>query len=331
VILAYLEQPWLERAVDAVLDSEDVDIDLVVVDNGCTDGGVERVEKRAGVRIVRPEHNLGFAGGCNFGLADARGDFIALVNSDAIVDRHALARLAAVANDPAVGIASGSIRLADDPQRMNSAGNPFQFLGLVWAGGLGDPADQHTTKQPVACASGAGLVMRRELWQDLGGFAEEYFAYHEDAELSLRCWMRGLRVQYVPDAVVLHHYEFSRNARKFYLIERNRLVLLFTAYQRRTLAVIFPVLLMFELAMMAVAARQGWLKAKLSGYRWLLAHRSWLRSRRRLLQRERTCGDRALAPMWNARIDPVAIALPPGSGVLNAGLAAYWAVVRRLL
>ncbi len=56
--------------------------------------------------------------------------------------------------------------------------------------------------------------MRRNLWEDLGGFAEEYFAYVEDTEMSLRLWQRGLTVEYVPDAVVLHHYAFSRNKRQ---------------------------------------------------------------------------------------------------------------------
>jgi GT2 family glycosyltransferase len=331
VVLAYLDEPWLERSVRSVLDSTGVDSEVVVVDNGCTDGAIDTVAELPRVRVLRPGRNLGFAGGCNAGAAEARSDFVGFLNSDAVVEPDALARLVAVADNPDVGIASGSIRLAEDPSLMNSAGNPLHFLGLVWAGGFGDPAAAHATVQPVACASGAGMVMQRSRWQQLGGFAPEYFAYHEDAELSLRCWQQSWRVMYVPDAVVVHRYEFSRNDRKYYLVERNRLLMLLTAFQARTLVLLAPALLLLELAMLALAARQGWYAAKVGGYRWLMRHRRWVRERRKQLQSERRTSDRDLAAMWVAKIDASAITLPVGTGMLNGVLTLYWAVVRRLL
>ena len=112
---------------------------------------------------------------------------------------------------------------------------------------------------------GALAVMRRELWNDLGGFAEQYFAFHEDAELSWRCWQRGLRVHYVPDAVGLHRYEFDREAAKFYLAERNRLMFVFTCWDARTIAVLAPLFVAMEVAIAAAALRGGWFGDKVSG------------------------------------------------------------------
>jgi uncharacterized protein YdbL (DUF1318 family) len=129
----------------------------------------------------------------------------------------------------------------------------------------------------------------------------------------------------------VHRYEFSRNQHKFYLIERNRLLLLLTAYQTRTIALIAPALLLLELAMLALAIRQGWLGAKLRGYGWLVRNHAWLRSRRALIQTERRRSDRDLAQCWTARIDPAVVSVPAGTALLNAVLAAYWALVRRLL
>lgn len=331
VVLAYLDEPWVERSVEAVLASRGVRADVVLVDNGCTSGAVGRLRGRAGVTVVAPERNLGFSGGCDAGAERATGTYLALVNADAVVAPDALRRLVDVAGRPGVGIASGSIRLAEDPELINSAGNPVHLLGLSWAGGLGEPAAAHAAETEVASASGAGLVLRRDLWTSLGGFAPEYFAYHEDTELSWRCWQRGLRVVHVPDAVVVHRYEFSRNPRKLYLLERNRLLFLLTCHEARTLALLAPPLLALELAMLALAAAQGWAGGKARGWWWLVRHAGWVRRRRRLLQSERVVPDRELARLLTAELDTTAVALPAGLGVLGLLLEAWWATVRRLL
>src|SRR4051794_689521 len=260
VVLAWKAEPLLRRGVEALLASEKVAADVVLVDNGCTTDDVAVLGRLSGVTVVGEGTNLGFAAGCNLGAAAATGDYIALVNGDAIVEPTALARLVEEAARPDVGTAGGSIRLAEDPRLINSAGNPVHVLGLSWVGRLGE-AEEGTEPVDVAVASGACLVIRRALWEELGGFDGEYFAYHEDTELSIRLWRRGLRVVYVPDAVAVHRYEFSRNSFKLEMIERNRLMFLATLWGRRPLLLLSPALVGLELAMVALAAKQGWLGA----------------------------------------------------------------------
>jgi GT2 family glycosyltransferase len=331
VVLAYGDEPWVERCVDALLASNGVTVDVVVVDNGCTTGASDRLEGRGGVTVLRPGRNLGFAGGCNLGAAVATGEVLALVNADALVAPDALARLAAVAARPGVGLATASVRLAHAPDRMNSAGNPLHFTGLSWAGGFDEPASRHARESEVLGASGAGVALRRALWEDMGGFAPEYFAYLEDTELSLRCWQRGLRVVFVPDAVVIHRYEFSRNALKTQLLERNRLLLLLTAFERRTLLALVPALLVVELCTGALAVAQGWGPGKLRAYAWLLRHRRFVARRRAQLQAERTVPDVALLPLLTGRLTVGGTRVPPGVGLVDLLLAAYWGLARRLL
>jgi GT2 family glycosyltransferase len=331
VVLAYKDEPWLERSVRAVLDSRGVEVEVVLVDNGCTDGAVERLAGLDGVHLVRPHENLGFAGGCNAGASQARGDVIALVNGDALVAADALARLADVALEPDIGIASASIRLADAREKLNSAGNELHFLGFAWSGAFGEEASAHQRRRDVAYASGAGMAMKAELWKRLGGFDAQYFAYHEDAELSLRCWQQGMRVVYVPEAVIIHRYEFSRNARKYYLVERNRLALLLTLFEGRTLALLSPALGVAELATLVVAVKSGWARQKLAGWRWLVGHRRWVMARRHQLQVERTVGDRDVAPLLTDRLDAGNYPLPLVLRPLDRLLGGYWSVVRRFL
>lgn len=331
VVLAYGAEPLLEECVRSALADEST-AEVVLVDNGCLNRAViERLATEPRVRMVRPGRNLGFAGGCNEGARHAVGDVLVFLNSDAVVVDAAVSTLVPALGDDSVGIASAGIRLMSDPGLMNSAGNPLNYLGVIWAGGCGEPAERFAEQREVACASGACFAIRATTWRALDGFDEEYFAYHEDADLSVRCWQRGLRVVYVPDAVVLHDYDFSRTAAKYYLVERNRLLFLATLLERRTLLVIAPALVAFEVAMVCLALVQGWLGAKLRGYGWLLRHAGHVRERRRAIQDERRVGDGALARLWVGRIDPPNVALPPGAGLVSSAFDAYWRLARRLL
>jgi GT2 family glycosyltransferase len=330
-VLAYGAEPYLEAAVRAVLDSTGVALSVVVVDNGCTSDAVGKVAELDGVSVLRPGTNTGYTGGCRLGAAEATGEYLAFVNSDAIVAEDALYRLVAVAAEPGVGLAMGSIRMGTDPDVINTAGNPLHYAGMSWAGGCYEPASRYAVRRQVTCGSGCCFVIRTERWRELGGFAEEYFAYHEDSDLSLRLWRRGATVEYVPDAVVRHHYEFSRNELKSYLLERNRLVLLLTGYQLHTLLILSPVLLLTEVAMLTAAVAGGWGRAKPRGWAWIWRNRSWVRARRRLLQSERTVPDRELLGRLTPRFNPPNLEAPPGLWAYNAASVAWWALARRVI
>jgi len=331
VVLAYGAEPWLEKSVYSLLGSTGVAVEVVLVDNGCTDGAVGRLADTPGVAVAGDGVNLGFSGGCNLGAATATGEYLALVNGDLIVEPDALMRLVAVASAPDVGIGAGSVRLADDPELLNTAGNEIHFLGFSWVGAFGEPAATKAVARDVAGAMGALAVLRRDLWNELGGFAEQYFAFHEDAELSWRCWQRGLRVRYVPDAVGIHRYEFDREARKLYLAERNRLMFVITCWDARTIAVLAPLFVAMEAAISVAALRGGWFRDKLAGWRWLISNRRWLRERRAVVQGSRTVGDRQLARLMATRLDARNFPIPDPLRPVDAVLAWYWRLARGAL
>src|SRR5207302_2143923 len=117
-----------------------------------------------------------------------------------------------------------------------------------------------------ACARGAALAIRAELFRELGGFTEELFPYQEDLELCWRVRLRGLAIVVDPEADVLHDYVLERaDRRKEYYLERNRLVFVLTAYSARLLLLASPVLLVVELGVALLALRQGWLREKARG------------------------------------------------------------------
>ncbi len=331
VVLAYGAEPVLGECVHALLASTGVEVEVVLVDNGCTTDAVELLRQVAGVTVVTPGTNTGFAGGCNLGARHARAPVLAFVNGDAVVRPGALRALADALEDDAVGLVSGSLRLYDQPEVMNSAGNPVHFTGLSWAGGLGEPAAAHAEPRDVASATGAATAVRSDRFAQLGGFCEPMFAYCEDAELSLRTWQHGWRVRYVPDAVVLHRYEFSRNSLKSYLLERNRLFLVATLYERRTLFVLLPVLVALDAAVALVALRQGWFREKARGWWWLWRHRAEVATRRREVQASRRVPDRDVLRLLTGDFAPgesTGLAAPAPLRVASRG---YWALARRVL
>jgi GT2 family glycosyltransferase len=329
IVLAWRDEPLLRRSVEALLASVKVDVEVVLVDNGCTNPDLGLLAALPGVVPAGSGDNLGFSAGCNVGVAASSGDYVALVNGDAVVEPTALARLVEVLADPGVGIAAGAVRLDDEPELLNSRGNEIHLLGVSWVGGFRE-RDTRTEPTETAGAMGAFVAMRRTHWDRLGGFDPHYFAYVEDAEIAVRTWRLGLRVLNVPDAVALHGYEFSRVSFKFYLIERNRLMFVGTVWGTRALLLLAPPMLALEAVMMLLALKEGWLRDKLRGYGWLWRHRRHLRERRRALQAERVTPDREWMRVLTDRFDTPLIN-PPGVGALNAAMSAYWRLVRRWL
>jgi GT2 family glycosyltransferase len=175
------------------------------------------------------------------------------------------------------------------------------------------------------------MAMRAETFRELGGFAEELFMYLEDVELGWRAHLAGYRVVVDPAADVLHEYEFGRNPRKNYLLERNRLFFVVSAYSGRMLFLLSPLLVATELGMTAVALKEGWLGDKLSGWGWLARNAGVVRRRRRATQGLRKVRDRELARFLTPVFDPKMI---PVAGVMRAAnpvVRAYWSAVKKLL
>jgi GT2 family glycosyltransferase len=312
-----------------LLDSLDAD-EVIVVDNG---GGpeIDAAAARDGVRVLSPGRNLGFAGGCNEGARNATGDALVFLNPDTVLAPGALAGLVAPLEDRGIGIVSARLRLLEQPELLNSAGNEVHVTGIAWAGLFGQPASAVGELRDVAFPTGAAMAIRRELFEELGGFTEELFMYQEDLVLGWRVRLRGLRVVVSPDADVYHDYEFGRNPGKHYLLERNRLVFVLSSYSARLLLLLSPVLVSTEAAMLGLALKEGWARDKIAGWGWLLRNAGWLRRNRRETQELRRVRDRELARFLSPVIAPAMIPVPSPVRAINPLVAKYWSLVKKAL
>ena len=172
--------------------------------------------------------NKGFAGGCNAGIAQAGGRFIATLNNDAEADPRWLEEMvAAMESDSAVGMCASKILFHGDRKRIDKAGHLIYPDGLNHGRGSGEPDHgQFERREEVLFPDAAAALYRREMLDTIGLFDEKFFAYGDDADLGMRGRLAGWGCLYIPTAIVYHVHsatagEFS--PLKAFLIERNRI------------------------------------------------------------------------------------------------------------
>ena len=200
--------------------------EVIIVLNGASHDVVQfvRVNVRGG-RVVHSDVNLGFAGGCNSAAAAARGDYLVLLNDDAEIERGWLEALIDAADaHPRAGAIGSRILFPDGT--LQEAGCVIWRTGATTAVGryAASDAEAFATPRFVDYCSGCSLLIRRDLWQSLGGMDERYFpAYYEDVDVCLAMRAAGWRVLYQPASVVRHVESASSDAEfKRFLVRRNR-------------------------------------------------------------------------------------------------------------
>lgn len=210
------------------------EFEVVLVDNGSTDGSAEEAERgfatQFPLRVIRNRENLGFCAANNQGIAAARGDFIALLNNDAEANPEWLGALrSAFTGRPRVGMAASKIVVWEAPHRIDKVGHLIYWDGQNRGRGAGEvDCGQFDEEEEALWPDGCAAMYRKAMLDEIGGFDEDFFAYADDAELGLRARICGWSCVYVPRAVVRHHRGATlgvMSPRRLELIERNRVLL----------------------------------------------------------------------------------------------------------
>ena len=306
IIVNTNELHHLTRCLPSVFGQAYANWEVLIVDNGSTDGSLDYVSREfPSAVVVRNGANLGYAGANNVGFRHATGEYLAVLNPDTEVDPNWLTELvAALDAHPTAGLATPKIVMMDDPAHLNTCGNEITFTGLTFCRGLDEPADAFDRLEPVSAVSGAAFLVRRRVLEEIGPFDESMFIYYEDTDLSLRAMLAGYACLYVPTAVVHHKYVFKFTPRKAFMQERNRYVALCKTLRWRTLAVMLPSLLLSEAVAWGYAGLQGPEHAlgKLRSYLWLATHVGEILRARRRAQKLRRVGDRAIVRRFGYRL-----------------------------
>jgi N-acetylglucosaminyl-diphospho-decaprenol L-rhamnosyltransferase len=232
VIVTYNGLPWVEQALESVAGT-----DVVVVDNGSTDGTVAFVRARFPDAMVLEQENRGLAAGWNAGIAATSGRYVLLLNSDAWLDDGALETLVAYVDaHPDVAVVGPRLRNPDGSLQRSVRGFPTlwrlateyfflrklaprsQLLNAFYAGGFA-----HDSERDADFLMGAVWLVRRAAIDEIGPADEAFFLFSEEVDWAYRFRKAGWRSVFLPAAGATHVYGASHKGRLYLELQRGHL------------------------------------------------------------------------------------------------------------
>ncbi|MCC5787807.1 MAG: glycosyltransferase family 2 protein [Phycisphaerales bacterium] len=222
LVISYNTRELTLDALRTLIDQTRCDYEVIVWDNASSDGSADAIEAEFGgrVRLTRSEENLGFAGANNAAAEHASGRYLLLLNPDTEVLDGAVDKLLAFADsNPEAGIWGGRTVFADGRVNPSSCWTRMTVWSLVCqVSGLSKAFSGSRVFNPEAVSawwsegerevdivSGCFFLIKRDLWDRLGGFDPAFFMYGEEADLCLRAKKLGVRPMVTADAVIVHH------------------------------------------------------------------------------------------------------------------------------
>ncbi len=192
------------------------DLEVIVVDNGSEDGSVELVaDEFPEFKLLRETENLGFAEGCNRGIHVATGEWVAMLNNDAVADPAWATELvrAAEHGPDRLGMLQSLMLFKQRPDTINSTGIELEKNGGGRDRREGMPRQTSVTEEEIFCCCAGAAAYRRVMLEQVklpgGYFDRSHFMYYEDLDLGWRARLSGWSASYVPSSVVYHRYHGS--------------------------------------------------------------------------------------------------------------------------
>jgi GT2 family glycosyltransferase len=207
IVLNFNGRRWLGPCLEALAAQAGApSFETILVDNASHDGSAAFVREHfPGVHVLETGRNLGFAAGNNAGAKAASGRALVFLNNDTVPAPDWLAHLAgALEAQPAFALVTARIVFMDQPDRIDSAGDGYLRAGGAFKHGHGGRVADHLETREVFGACGAAFIIRRDVFDELGGFDESFFMVYEDVDLSYRARLAGYRCLYAADATVRH-------------------------------------------------------------------------------------------------------------------------------
>ena len=233
IIVNYNAGNYLKACIDSLLRCP-LDKEIIVVDNASTDNSLAALAGSPNVQIIKNTSNLGFAAGCNLGIKNSTAPILLFLNPDCVVEPDTLATLLdSMRKNPQAGMAGGLLVNPDDTEQPGGRrAIPTPWRSFVRAFGLVRFADRwpslfydfHLHKQPlpeqpveVEAISGACMMVRRDVMDDVGLWDEGYFLHCEDLDWCMRFRQKGWKILFVPNAKITHALGACGKDRKIFV------------------------------------------------------------------------------------------------------------------
>lgn len=229
VILNWNGKEFLRECLESLKKQNVSDNEIIVVDNGSTDGSVSWLKECCPeVIIIENRENLGFAKGNNSGFKVAKGKFILVLNNDTVLEVKFIEELLKVAeSEERIGMVAPKILNYNNHHMIDSAGIKIYLDGMSRGRRRGEK-DYGKFEMPeeILLPSACSALYKREMIEEVGGFDEDFFSYCEDTDFGLHARLLGWKAMFAPKALVYHRYSSTAgrySPLKAYLVERNHI------------------------------------------------------------------------------------------------------------
>ena len=258
LILNYNGQTHLGKifidCLDSVLNTCYPNFEVLFVDNASTDCSVDIVRRKFGnnqkLRIIQNEQNFGFAEGNNRGINNSKGEYIALLNNDVIVDPNWLAEITKSVESPEVGAAQSMLLQMQRPTFLDCSGGLLDFYGYHFERGRGEKFSSLKENGGIFYAKGASVLLKRKVLEKTGLFDPGIFMYFDEVDLCWRIWLSGCKVVYAPASIVYHASGSTASAMqlgsRLYFHTRNHLMVLLKNFDLKNAFTAAKVSILFE-------------------------------------------------------------------------------------
>ncbi len=289
--------------------------------------------------LIRSDGNYAAANNLGFRTAIEDGcEYLVTVNMDTEMEEDWLKELVlAVESQESIGIAQSKILLHSDDKnnlKINSLGNVFHFLGFGFTSHYGE-VDRMIDGYPEikGYASGCSFLIKKEIFEKVGGYNEEYYMYHDDLELSLKVRLVGNKIVLAPKSVIYHKYEFSRSVRMLYYMERNRYLTLMIFYPTYLFFALSIPLLLMDIGMFVFSILKGWFKTELKIYIYFFNYRTWciIMKERERIKRMSSVPFKKVAKDFSGKIEFQEINNSILKYLVNPLFNLYWLIVKRII
>jgi hypothetical protein len=298
IVLNYNAGELLLNCIKSIKKSTYKNFEIIVVDNISRDNSHERCkEEFPEIKLIQNERNLGYCGGNNVGIREAKGKFIVILNPDTIVESNWINELISAYDNFGEGLYQPKILSLNEKNIIQSTGNMLHAFGFGFARDKGNRlTDEKEEIEKIGYASGTCLFTSREVLDKVGLLDEFLFLYHDDLDLGWRAAQIGINSYYVPKSKIFHveSYSLKWSAKKFYWLERNRKYCLLTHYSKETYEKMRVSLALVDLFVWAFYFSKGFLGVKIKAELEIRKHRQIIEDKYNELEKRKSVADKEL-------------------------------------
>ena len=307
IVLNYNAKDILIDCIDSVFQSNYQNFEVILVDNDSDDNSFEICKKNyPEIKLIVNKSNLGYCGGNNIGIKEARGEFIIILNPDTLVEPNWINEFLKSYKKFGDAIYQPKFISTDDHEMLLSTGQMINLFGFGFSRDKGSYSkNKKYESEKIAYASGTCMFLPLTIMKNLNYFDNFLFAYHDDLDLCWRASMMNIDSYFVPNSIVFHPregYVFKWSKYKFYLMERNRMYCILTHYSRKTITKLFPALLIIDIGVLLFYMKKGMAKEKIKASFNILKNLKTIHNRNNQLQKFRTVPDKEIIKKFEDEI-----------------------------